>query len=256
MMISYSSNYEDVMLARAFNGTKGRYIDIGAHTPVDGSNTYALYARGWDGVACDPIFGYEPQWVMQWSALRPRDLLVRDAIGAEMGETGYWLCNYRGMSTCDRGRIDEFIKKNGTNSVVDDGTKVQVVTLDRVIEKLLEDKAPHLICIDVEGFEGNVLKGIDLVKHRPWVFCIESYVPHMAPHYPNWEPQLLAAGYHWVWDDHLNRFYVADEQAARLDQYFIYPPNYSDGFIRHREYEQQRRIEEYEANRANVMTLR
>lgn len=256
MMISYSANFEDVMLSRAFNGHRdGHYIDVGAHTAVAGSNTYALYAKGWNGIACDPIFNFELAWPIEWASVRPRDLLVRDAIGSEMGKTEYWLCSLRGLSTCDRGRINEFAVPD-SRPELEDGAEISVVPLNRVIEKLLDGKAPELICIDVEGFEGTVLKGIDLKKYRPWIFCIEAYnAVGMLPHYQGWEPQLVANGYHFVWDDRLNRFYVANEHAE-LDEHFIYPPNFSDGFIPHKQYEQECRIRDYEDTRAILKTLR
>lgn len=252
MMISYSSNNEDVMLVRALQGiANGTYIDVGAATPVNGSNTYALYARGWSGVACDPIFNFEPNWAQEWCAVRPRDAVVRDAIGAEMGETQYWLCNWRGLSTCDQTLIDKQVATNGAVKS-NGGNKVSVVTLDRVIDRLMNGVCPHLICIDVEGFEGEVLKGLDFFRHRPWIIVAESYlaVEDLRPHYPAWEPILDRNHYHCLWDDRLNRFYVADERRGEIERHFVYPPNFSDGYTPHKQYELQRRVADYENNHA------
>jgi FkbM family methyltransferase len=246
------------MINRAFNGLgNGTYIDVGAATPVDGSNTYARYNRGWSGVVCDPIFNFELGWVQRWSALRPRDKVLRDAIGAEPGEVEYWLCNYRGLSTCERGSIDRHLKSNGSNTRTETGSKVSVVTLDAVIERLLDGKAPQLISIDVESYEGKVLQGIDLSRHRPRLFVIESYnAADLTPHYPAWEPMLEAAHYACVWDDRLNRFYVADEWRDEMGPHFVYPPNCTDGYMPFAQYELQCRVEEYEANRATMASLK
>jgi FkbM family methyltransferase len=254
-MISYSINHEDVMLNRAFQDIKdGTYIDVGAFLPVQHSNTYALYARGWSGVVCDPVFNFEIDWVQQWCALRPRDKVVRDAIGAAPGETEFWLCNYRGLSTCARQSIDRHLDQSPTNTAMSDGSKVPMSTLDQVIGRLMDGKAPHLISIDVEGLEGEVLKGIDLTKHRPWMFVIESYnSADLSPHYPAWEPLLSDAGYQCVWDDRINRFYVADERME-LAKHFDYPPNVTDAFMPVRQYDLQRRLEEYESNRSTLMS--
>jgi FkbM family methyltransferase len=255
-MISYSTNNEDVMINRAFAGIdNGTYIDVGAFKPIHASNTYALYSRGWSGVACDPIFNFEIGWVQEWTAIRPRDKVVRDAIGSKQGETEFWLCNYRGLSTCDRESIEKHIEYNSSNHC-SDGSKVPVSTLDKVIEKLLGGNAPHLICIDVEGMESQVIEGIDLVRYRPWLFVIESYFSAgLKPHFPLWEPTLMRAGYSCVWDDRVNRFYLSREHNDMLEQ-FQYPPNVTDQYIPHREYELQHRLEEYESNRSTLLSLK
>ena len=52
---SYSSFGEDRLILKFLaKRPAGFYVDVGAHEPRDYSNTYALYRRGWRGLAIDP----------------------------------------------------------------------------------------------------------------------------------------------------------------------------------------------------------
>ena len=60
-MISYSQNFEDVLLNRFFKGKEeGFYIDVGAFDPVFLSDTKHFYDLGWSGINIEPMpSGYE-----------------------------------------------------------------------------------------------------------------------------------------------------------------------------------------------------
>ena len=56
VMVSYSQNYEDVILQRALrNVSRGFYIDVGAAHPVHDSVTCHFYKSGWSGINIDPL---------------------------------------------------------------------------------------------------------------------------------------------------------------------------------------------------------
>ncbi|HLB99326.1 MAG TPA: FkbM family methyltransferase, partial [Acetobacteraceae bacterium] len=55
MFVSYSANYEDVILNRVFGSrNSGFYIDVGAAHPLYENDTRALYDRGWRGINIEP----------------------------------------------------------------------------------------------------------------------------------------------------------------------------------------------------------
>lgn len=245
------------MIARVFRGiADGRYIDVGSFKPEEESNTYALYQRGWSGVAADPIYRFEVEWGRRWQAIRPRDIILHDAVGAEQGEVEYFICNYRGLSTASKAVIDRNLALHPTNAK-SDGSKVGVTTLNDIIAKLMQGVAPHLICIDVEGMEGDVLQGIDLIKYRPWLFVIEGYYSaDMTPHWPAWQSILIDRGYGCVWDDRVNRWYLADERGGSVNGAFAFPPNVTDNYLPYTELKLQRRLEDLEMTRATLLTLR
>jgi len=51
----------------------------------------------------------------------------------------------------------------------------------------------------------------------------------VAPAWDEWEPMLAKAGYTCVWDDELNRYYVAEEARALADKLAAGPKWYADG---------------------------
>jgi Methyltransferase FkbM domain len=84
--------------------------------------------------------------------------------------------------------------------------------------------------IDVEGWEAEVLKGLDLRQYRPIIMLIEATVPETRiESHIEWEPVVLGADYSFVYFDGVNRFYLANEHAE-LKNHFAVPPNAFDEF--------------------------
>jgi hypothetical protein len=74
--ISFGGSAEDVVLHRALrNVASGRYVEVGAGSPTEGSLTRALHDRGWSGLAIEPDEGV----VEKFRRLRPRDTVVQGA---------------------------------------------------------------------------------------------------------------------------------------------------------------------------------
>jgi hypothetical protein len=103
------------------------------------------------------------------------------------------------------------------------------------LDEILEGHPPdvvHFLKIDCEGAEVLALRGCSFEKTRPWIVLVEATEPlSQAPAYAEWEPLVLGRGYHFVYADGLNRYYVADEKRE-LDPAFAYPPNVFDSYIR------------------------
>ena len=110
----------------------------------------------------------------------------------------------------------------------------EAVTLPMTtLAALCEQHAPasfEFLKVDVEGAEADVLRGADFSRFRPKIIVVEAIKPlTLAPAWDEWEPLLARHGYAYVWDDELNRYYVAEEAralAARLTQG---PKWYADG---------------------------
>ena len=137
--------------------------------------------------------------------------------------------------------------KNPTQSV-----EVPVVVLDQVIAEHWAGKPLHLLCIDVEGMEHEVLKGLNLGRHRPWVVVVEATLPGCTvPSHHAWEPGLLDAGYLMVYFDGANRFYLANEQRHLLGR-FALPPNVWDGFVMAKQMELQLQVDQLRGQVAHL----
>ena len=158
-MISYAQNAEDVVLARLFTGTHGRYVDVGAAEPVVDSVTWHFYQRGWRGINIEPI----PALIERLRAERPDDVNLPIVLGAERGVATLHLVDNRpGWSTVD----DEL----GATYRSQDDLEVRDVRIEqRTLADVLDEYSGPVdfLKIDVEGAERAVIEGADWSRHRP-----------------------------------------------------------------------------------------
>ncbi|PWT73736.1 MAG: hypothetical protein C5B60_07850 [Chloroflexi bacterium] len=261
-MVTYSHNFEDVMLRRVFADVKfGFYVDVGAGWPTKTSNTFDLYKKGWRGIIVEPLLGLLPEYERAWKEHRPDDILVKGSAGRAIGAVDFYMCNQRNMST-GSGDTVAYWKKQGGN--FGEPTLVPMQTLRLILnDRLLaasvvaQNVAPlqfHLLCIDVEGMEWDVISGCDLEHFRPWLMLIEATKPgSYESNCEHWEPHVLQHGYSCVYEDGANRWYLAHEHAD-LHEKFRYPPCCWDNFISWREVELGERVKELERERRKPLT--
>ena len=231
--ISYAQNYEDVMLWRALKHIKkGFYIDVGAQNPVNDSVTKAFYEAGWRGINIEPV----ETWYSLIDEARPEDINIQSAMGNKEGEVQFFEVVDTGLSTTD----EELAKKHEAELGFEiKSYPVPLTTLDAVCNEHVE-RDVHFLKIDVEGAEQEVLEGIDLNDHRPWIIIIESTLPNSREeNFEMWEELILDHNYQYVYFDGLNRFYIAEERNDLADAFKI-PPNFFDNFktLRTRELEE------------------
>ena len=208
--------------------------------PIQDSNTYALYQKGWRGVAMEPL-----PYGQQWEQARPEDIFLNAAAGEKTGYlTLHVFDEMQQVSSGSPSNVADWQKfgKRPSRSL-----EVPMFTLDHVIAKHVPGRALHILCIDVEGMEREVLKGLDLRVHRPWVIVLEATVPGTPlPAHQEWESILLNAGYSMSYFDGLNRFYLAQEQN-NLRGAFALPPNVWDQFEMASQIEMQAEIDRLKA---------
>lgn len=224
--VSYSQNGEDVLLWRALGHVKhGYYIDVGANDPVEHSVTKAFYERGWRGISIEPL----PSFHQAFEEQRPHDVNLAIAAGASDGElTLYDVPAVRGWASPEAS-VAEMHRAEG-HEVAE--ITVPVRTLASVCEEHVRGEI-HFLKVDVEGFEGEVLRGMDFARWRPWVLVIEATLPNSREtNHDSWEHLVTSQRYRFAWFDGLNRYYVAEEHAELLAHLNI-QPNVFDEFISH-----------------------
>ena len=229
-MITYAQNFEDVMLARLFQGqAAGFYIDVGAWHPELLSVTKHFYDSGWSGINLEPVARQHQLLLTQ----RPRDLNLNVAVGDKLGRIRFFECvDMDSLSTADETQA-EALRHVGHDVR---SYEVDVVTLASLAPQVA-NRTIDFLKVDVEGFEERVLQGADWKAMRPRVLVIEATRPVVAildwdkvdaiRNWDGWEPWLLKKGYVFAWYDGLSRFYVREEEKYLVRRLAL-PPGAHD----------------------------
>lgn len=199
--ISYAQNFEDILLARAFTGEKGFYIDVGASHPTFHSVTKLFYDRGWNGINIEP----NPDMYALLAAERPRDVNVNVGIADHPGLlTFYEFTDDRNELSTFHPEAAAYFRSQG-NVLAE--RPVAVTTLADVCERYVTGEIDFLK-IDVECLELQVIQGGDWKRWRPRVVLLEAGIPELVA---KWEPEMLTAGYDLASFDGLNKYYTRHE---------------------------------------------
>ena len=168
--LSFSALGEDLVMKDILKnkGVKDIfYIDIGAHDPVFGNNTYLFYRGGGKGILVEP----NTKLCEEIMKKRSRDISLNAGAGKTDGEADFYLFPQRTTrSTFSKEQADEWEKVSGQKSNV---LKQNIYSLDTIINKYCRERVPNIISIDAEGLDIEILKGFSF-KKRPDIFCIES----------------------------------------------------------------------------------
>lgn len=178
-MRSYSQFGEDAVLGALFRKQKsGFYVDIGCYHPILYSNTYALYTKGWRGLAIDP----NKQMENLFRLFRPRDSFVCAAIGEKMGTGTYYAYRDPAYNSLSRERVEELSNIHGMQSTHQ--YDIPIEPLQDIFKSQGVTRIDFLT-IDIEGFDFEVLRGYDW-SIRPKVIAVEdhhfdAFVPTESP---------------------------------------------------------------------------
>lgn len=210
---------EDIVLRRALgHRSPGRYIDVGAHSPVGSSVTKLLYDEGWRGVNIEPVLHLYHDLV----AHRPDDVNVHAGVSDAKGVMRFYdVVDDPQRSTFTPKLADHYREMGMQVQTVD----VPVVTLDEIFETRVTGGVDFLK-VDVEGHEQAVFRGLDLTTHRPHVIVAESTLDATG-----WIDHVLASGYRAALFDGCNQFFVAAEHADELFEALSYPACPLDDYV-------------------------
>jgi FkbM family methyltransferase len=202
-MISYSQHGEDIRLSWLFpDETDGFYIDIGANDPTFLSVTKHFYDRGWRGINVEPT----PSLCAQLNAARPRDVNLNIGISHKEGAlTFYESPSISGWSTFSPGMAAHY---RARGLFLAERT-IPVVSLTDLFTRHV-DRPVDFLKIDVEGNEGDVIRGIDWNICRPRVMVIENAWPE------DWAYLIPESDYLMFKQESANRFYVRRDEPALM----------------------------------------
>jgi FkbM family methyltransferase len=207
----YSQFYEDYILSYVLGDrSSGFYVDVGANDPMVNSVTQYFYERGWHGINIEP----NKELMAEFYARRPRDINLNVGISDKEGSlTFYQVSKKTGLSTFDKRIADRLKKRKAKIKKI----VVPVTTLEKVLTTQPVPAEITFLNVDVEGFELEVLQGIDFSRHQPVVVCVEAG-PGTAVH-GHWENLMLKGGYIFALFDGLNRYYLHKNHLELLDRF-------------------------------------
>ena len=135
------------------NFKKGFYVDVGALHPINGSLTYLLYQKGWNGINIDMM----QENLKLFNIFRKRDINLDVAVSSSKGSINAYLFEVgSGVNTNQLKLAKKWKNKINKNFTI---RKVKKNTLNNILISNKVVKDFDFLNIDVEGHEFDVLKG-------------------------------------------------------------------------------------------------
>jgi FkbM family methyltransferase len=151
----------------------GFFIEAGAHDGFTQSNTYWLESfHGWRGLLVEPV----PELAAEAKLSRPGATIMQCALVAADDPRKHLTMSFGDLFSMVKTARDEEWPGLGTVLGWRDPYELDVEA--RTLSSLLDEiAAPEvdLLSLDVEGFEGPALLGLDLTRHAPRYVLIEIH---------------------------------------------------------------------------------
>jgi FkbM family methyltransferase len=171
---SYSIEAEDLLVQTVFSVVlkqhrAGTYLDIGAAHPIEHSNTYLFYERGWSGICVEP----NPEFHALYRRYRPRDEALN--IGISPDATGP--LRYHRFKT---DLINGFFGQDMVDRHISSGeiylghSNVPCLNIGDFLRTQI-NRPIDFLNIDVETLDARILGAWDWEACRPAVICAEIH---------------------------------------------------------------------------------
>jgi FkbM family methyltransferase len=201
----YSQHGEDALLDLLFKDQEnGFFVEVGC---IDGkrfSNTLTFEERGWKGMCVEAHAGY----IDLLKRNRPNSVICHCAAG-ETDEVAVFYANARGsLSTLDKSQESHFQTNYAPYFSGFEEQQVKKVRMSTLLDanKIYEI---DILSLDIEGYEVEAMKGLDLSRHKPKVMVIES---DNSQHEAQLDALILPHGYIKSVKLDVNLFYVRDKK--------------------------------------------
>lgn len=169
---SYAQEGEDRILLRYFeNKADGFYIDVGAHHPKLYSNTYLFYKKNWHGINIDAM----PGSMIPFQNSRTRDTNIEAAISDQEQELSFHIFSDPALNTFDPVLAAQRINPVKKHSLQKKLT-LHTTTLTKVLDQYLPPQQEiDFLSVDIEGYDLQALRSLDLNRYRPHLILVEIY---------------------------------------------------------------------------------
>ena len=163
-----SQNLQDLIVLDLFGFKRnGVFIEAGACDGILNSNTFLLEKNyEWTGLLVEPIKEYYLQLEQN------RDVIISNVALSQVNnqQLDFLITPSKDLSTIKGYEDNDFHSGNRKNYNI---TKVPTKTLDQLIVENLQNIEIDFLSLDTEGSEFDIIKSLDLLKHRINVICVE-----------------------------------------------------------------------------------
>lgn len=190
---SFAINDLDIKLRKYLSFNEGFFIEAGANDGTIQSNTlYFEKYKKWRGLLIEPI----PELAAKCIVNRPMCIVERCALvpfGFKSKEIDMTYCNLMSLVKGAMRSEEEELNHLEVGEKIQKITSYEIRVPARTLTSILDQHNVQEIdffSLDVEGFELNVLKGIDFEKYRPTFMLIEARYREKIDSYlsPLYEP--------------------------------------------------------------------
>jgi FkbM family methyltransferase len=173
----FALNDLDRKLAAHLPYRGGVFIEAGANDGLTQSNTYWFERfQGWRGILIEPV----PAMAAACRRNRPRAKVVNSALVAtdetrsvrmQTANLMAFVSNSFAHAEDEQRHLRTAIEVQRLETVTE--VDVPASTLSSILDRLGETRI-DLLSLDVEGYEVEVLKGLDVARHRPHFILVET----------------------------------------------------------------------------------
>lgn len=148
---------------------RGFYVDVGCHHPRRYSNTALLYNKGWHGINIDA----DKKNLKLFKVFRKRDRNIQALISDKSEKLKFYYFDDSALNGILNYSKVRYLKDLGYKVLKEEFINTQ--RLDDVISKFgIPNNRIDLLDIDVEGYDFQVLKSIDLNLFEIKVILVET----------------------------------------------------------------------------------
>ncbi|MCT8340061.1 FkbM family methyltransferase [Flavobacteriaceae bacterium TK19130] len=209
-----SSQHADDYIAWQLLGkrSKGVVVEVGAFDGVHLSNSYSLEQLGWKAICIEP----NPRIFKYLEKQRPNAININKAVvgNPETQEVTFYDEEIGVLSGVSYDEEDVKRRYENRGLYYKEPNKVTVAsnTLGAILDSL-KQKHVDVLSIDVEGFEVEVLKGLDITKVSVDLFIIEANTLHekkaIMDHFQQWND------YIFIGNNLQNLFFIRKKAAKK-----------------------------------------
>ena len=168
---SFSQCGEDQIVKHIFDQKQiytPTFLDIGANHPFLFNNTALFHFQGSRGINVEPAV-HEFNLLKQ---LRGQDINLNIGVDDKPGTLEYFEMENSRLNTFSKEEADKYITQEGMRVI--NTQKIEVWTVNQIIEKHFGSNYPDFLSIDTEGLDYRIVNSLDFAASKPKVICLET----------------------------------------------------------------------------------